>query len=241
MPHPYGFTDALFEAANLEARRRSAALRQNIGKVFEPATFGSGGAPRSKLDEIESYLGHSLPEDLAYLAQHTLDPNGLALRWLQGPAAIEEFEDWVRQGLLFDIEQAALWLADWGPRPESPAERLELFEAEFESWPKLLPLDGHRAIPASPVEAGNPVFSVMQSDIIYYGTTLADWMSLDLTLDGRGDYAKHNAVEHVRHIPIWSDFAEGTEGFLAAPHRSAKEQERAWKEITALFSPPRKN
>jgi len=224
--HPYGFSDALFEAANRESRRVSAARRQSTGKTFEPTTFGNAGATRDKLGEIEAYLGHPLPADLVYLAQHTHDPDGLAMRWLKGPAAIREFEAWVRHGLRFDIEHSALWLADWGPRPDDLADRLERFEAEFESWPKLLPLTGHRATPARPIEAGNPVFSIMQSDIIYYGATLADWMALDLTSGDNGDFARLDAVDNFRHIPIWSDFAEGTEGFTIR-HADPVQEERA--------------
>lgn len=226
MSHPFGFSDALFEAANRESRRAAAALRRLPSNNSTPAIFGKVGASREKLEEIENHLGHSLPPDLIYLAEHTNDPDGLCMRWLQGPHAIEAFEERVKYGLSFDIGQNGLWLASWGPRPAAPMDRLALFEAEFQRWPKLLPLSGHRAIPATPTEAGNPVFSVMQSDIVYYGTTLADWMALDLTVEWRGDHATRSPAGRARHIPVWSDFAEGTEGF-AVRHTDPGREERA--------------
>lgn len=41
--------------------------------------------------------------------------------------------------------------------------------------PRLIPICSHRYIPEEPHDAGNPVFSVMQSDVIYYGADLANY------------------------------------------------------------------
>jgi hypothetical protein len=67
--------------------------------------------------------------------------------------------------------------------------------------PRLIPLIAHRYIPDAPHEAGNPVFSVMQADTIYYGADLADYFRREFAarptdLDPVGD---------VRFIPFWSE------------------------------------
>lgn len=46
----------------------------------------------------------------------------------------------------------------------------------LEGSPKLIPIYGHRFIPDSPSEWGNPIFSISQSDIIRYGGSLADYL-----------------------------------------------------------------
>jgi hypothetical protein len=42
--------------------------------------------------------------------------------------------------------------------------------------PKLIPVFLHRMMPDEPRKAGNPVFSVHQTDIIYYGHDLPDYL-----------------------------------------------------------------
>jgi hypothetical protein len=42
--------------------------------------------------------------------------------------------------------------------------------------PQLIPVFMHRMMPDEPHEAGNPVFSVHQTDIILYGCDLADFL-----------------------------------------------------------------
>ncbi len=39
----------------------------------------------------------------------------------------------------------------------------------------MIPVFSHRYLPDDPNEAGNPVFSVYQTDIIYYGADLLDY------------------------------------------------------------------
>lgn len=234
MSYAFGFSSTLFEAANLESRRRSEALSRSIGKKISPAKFGGDGATQGAIQAVQEYLGHTLAPDLLYLAERTCDPDGTCMRWMKGPSEIQAFREWVLEGLRFDVLDNGLWLASWGERPESPKDRIAKLESEFETWPKLLPLNGHRAIPASPCEAGNPIFSIMQSDIIYYGATLADWMALDLTASGHGERTRPSSTAKVRHIPIWSDFAEQTDGFtteFAGP---------VIDEIKALFKSPLK-
>ena len=38
-----------------------------------------------------------------------------------------------------------------------------------------MPLVFHRYLPTEPNESGNPIFSIYQSDAIYYGADLADY------------------------------------------------------------------
>ena len=67
--------------------------------------------------------------------------------------------------------------------------------------PRLIPVMGHRYIPAEPELAGNPVFSVYQTDIIYYGVDLATYLRCEF---GQLDHV--NAVrEEARRIRFWSE------------------------------------
>jgi hypothetical protein len=63
---------------------------------------------------------------------------------------------------------------------------------------KLIPIYGHRMMPDEPHLPGNPVFSVYQTDIIYYGYDLADYLRHEFHLPGREPWP-----ERVRAIRFW--------------------------------------
>ncbi len=109
---------------------------------------------------------------------------------------------WPFEGLLFDIEHSDWWPADWGEWPAPLEERADILRARLAGAPKLIPLYGHRYLPEQPHAVGNPVFSVYQADIIYYGANLDDYLRREA-----GD--RDLPWPSIRHIPFRSSFAEG--------------------------------
>jgi len=79
-------------------------------------------------------------------------------------------------GILFDVEQNNFWLTKWGPKPPDIADAKMLAKEKVKAAPKLIPICSHRLMPESPHQSGNPVFSVHQTDIIYYGINLRDYL-----------------------------------------------------------------
>ena len=80
--------------------------------------------------------------------------------------------------------------------------RKALTSREYKKYPKLIPVFLHRYIPSTPQETGNPVFSVYQMDIIYYGTDLATYFrnAFKLKLPDDLEFPKE-----VKHIRFWSE------------------------------------
>jgi hypothetical protein len=102
-------------------------------------------------------------------------------RLVEGPDwndenAIRSILAWPFEGLLFDVEHNALWWPEWGSRPDQPDAREDVLRDVVARAPRLIPILAHRFLPATPKEAGNPVFSVHQSDIIHYGANLEDYL-----------------------------------------------------------------
>jgi hypothetical protein len=68
---------------------------------------------------------------------------------------------------------------DWRHRPRE----------EMRAWrerivvPQLIRIAGHRGIPNEPLASDNPVFSVMQTDIVAYGINLADYLANEFHRD----------------------------------------------------------
>ena len=72
---------------------------------------------------------------------------------------------------------------------------------------KLVPLYAHRFLPAAPAQEPSPVLSVYQTDVIYYGDNLLDYIAHEFELPPR-----HAAGPGgVRRISFWSDLVDGTE------------------------------
>ena len=136
------------------------------------------------------YLGEgerpsAAPERLtsAYLRRYrqymVLEEGPSFYNWLTDTDALEGQFAWLWEGLQFDIEHNDLWLSAWGAKPAPLEVRNDRARALVEAAPKLIPIYGHRYLLAEPCAAGNPVFSVYQSDIVVYGANLRDYLLVE--------------------------------------------------------------
>jgi hypothetical protein len=71
--------------------------------------------------------------------------------------------------------------------------------------PTLIPIFSHRYIPAEPHAVGNPVFSVYQTDIIYYGVDLTNYFTNEFSIPHRHDLPDYKSVRKIR---FWSALVE---------------------------------
>lgn len=171
-----------------------------------PVTYSAPGLSSDEIASIEAQLGFRVPEDFAYLFQNLQDPGRVFFPWSEfDKRRYDESIAWVLHGIEFDIEKDNLWLERWGKKPDTLPAALDVARKDFQTWPKLLPIYAHRFLAAEPCRSGNPVFSIMQTDIIYYGSDLPHFL-LNEFVDR--DYALHTQAQNIRRIEIWSDFAE---------------------------------
>lgn len=148
---------------------------------------------------VEGRYGFRFPPDLRAFLQTALPKGPKFPDWRSGDeAAIRDWLDIPRSGVLFDIESNGFWLERWGPRPASDGEALRRGEELLSAAPQLIPIYGHRMMPDEPHRPGNPVFSVHQTDIIHYGFDLADYLRHEFHLPGREPWP-----EKVRPIRFW--------------------------------------
>ena len=104
-------------------------------------------------------------------------------------------------GIYFDIEYNDFWWDAWGTRPTKLNDALTVAKEVLSNVPRLMPIYGHRYIPQEPALAGNPVFSVMQTDVIYYGNDLVSYFANEFHL------TVFESVTSPRHIEFWSELA----------------------------------
>jgi hypothetical protein len=187
----------LFELLNAKQRL--------IGNQI-PVRYGVPGLSSAEIASIEAQLGFRLPDDFAYLFRHLQDPGRILFPWSNfRKQEYDEKTRWVLKGIESSIRLTNFWLERWGNRPALISGAIEIARRDFDSWPKLLPIYAHRFLPAEPCRSGNPVFSIMQTDIIYYGVDIAHCLVNEFV---DHDYARHTRAQDIRRVPIWSDLVE---------------------------------
>jgi len=129
----------------------------------------------------------------------------------------EGFPDWRRpsstsianqfssplDGILFDITKNGFWYHGWGSRPESEQQAVEIAKERIQTAPVLIPVFRHRYMPDRPRLPGNPVFSVHQTDVIYYGFNLMSYLSREFGVEG-----SPTPPEAPRGIEFWSELEQ---------------------------------
>jgi hypothetical protein len=158
------------------------------------------GYTQGELDTAQEKYGLVFPPDLIAFYRERRPVR--AWDWRTDDKEIREMLTWPLEGLLFDVENDDLWWPEWGPRPHSAKARAEVLGHVVAHAPKLIPLLSHRYLPAEPHEAGNPVFSVYQADIIYYGADVTDYFERELVEPRRP------LRGHIKRIRFWSEMVD---------------------------------
>jgi len=133
--------------------------------------------------------------------------------WQNDDEEIVSALNWPLEGLIFDVENNALWPDSWGERPGEVTDAHEKVAQLVASAPTLIPITGHRYLLANSLEAGNPVLSVWGSDIICYGSNLRNFLLLEfssllgLDHDEVAEIANAGITEEkIAAIPFWGEF-----------------------------------
>ncbi len=159
----------------------------------------TGGYTAAELERAQERFSLTFPPDLIELLRDRRPVGGPD--W-NSEEKVRPLLAWPFEGLLFDVEENGLWWTEWGDRPGTAEERAEALRGVVGRAPKLIPIFGHRYLPATPIRAGNPVFSVYQSDVIHYGADLDDY--IDREENGWGCRPWPPVL---REIEFWSELA----------------------------------
>lgn len=167
------------------------------------------GLSNAQLAELEAAVDTQLPFEIGLLLIHGVPDDERWWRWDENPTdMLHRWNGDLLDGMLFDVEHNHAWLPSWGAEPGALDARLEVARQAFSDAPPLLPLYGHRAVPLTAARDedssdSNPVLSVMQTDIIVYGTDLAAWLhrEFDVPLPMWPETP-------ARWFPFWSELIE---------------------------------
>ncbi|MFF8397511.1 hypothetical protein [Streptomyces sp. NPDC016172] len=108
---------------------------------------------------------------------------------------------WPVEGVLLSVEHG-FWHEGWGERPADGTAALATARHHLAAAPALVPVYAHRYLPAGRGSHGHPVLSMWQTDVVYYGLDLVDYMhqEFDEARGGVDENWKPKAT-----VPFWRD------------------------------------
>lgn len=110
--------------------------------------------------------------------------------------------NWPSEGVLFDVEHNTFWYDGWGSRPTDTSAAMATARRMLTRVPTMVPVYGHRYLPAGRETFGHPVLSMWQTDIIYYGVNLADYVDREFGHSGLSEeqWDPHAIVDFWRDL-----------------------------------------
>jgi hypothetical protein len=181
--------------------------KQIINLLEHKGVLFDDGLSNLEVTQIQEKFDLQFPPDLKQFLQMRLPISEEFVNWRQGlfdketAKNIVDRLNWPLDGILWDLRNGD-WLSIWGENPKNQEDKIAIAKSCYARVPKMVPIYSHRYIPSAPNEPGNPVFSVHQTDIIYYGFDLATYFSHEF-------YFKLNDSFHVidkpnRQIEFWT-------------------------------------
>src|SRR5438552_5851821 len=163
------------------------------------------GLSNDEIREVELRYCFQFPPDLRLFLQTALPVSAGFPNWRHDDAALKQQVSWLRDGILFGLEENDFWLDIWGERPKDIEEANMIVVDMISRAPPLIPIYSHRYLPAEPCEPGNPVFSAYQTDIIRYGDTLINYFENEFA-----ENPQYPSDMEPRPIRFWDDLIDRT-------------------------------
>ncbi|GAA0591433.1 hypothetical protein GCM10010174_03040 [Kutzneria viridogrisea] len=157
------------------------------------------GLTEAEFNRVEEHFGLTFADDHRVFLSAGLPVGRRWPDWRDGAEqTLLDQLAWPVEGLLFDVEKNGLWLGEWGERPRELSDAVAVAQQHLAGVPTLIPVFGHRYLPGIAGSWGLPVLSVVQSDIIVYGETLADYIQREFA----NGPERYEAAE----VPFWGQF-----------------------------------
>lgn len=172
---------------------------KNKGIIFDK------GLSLAEIAEIEKRFCITFPAELVQLYSIELPVSDGFYNWRNinedNIRHINEVLNMPLQGLIFDLQSNNFWCDEFGKKPESIEDARNMLIEHYKRAPQMIPIYGHRYMPFLPNETNIPVFSIVQSDIIYYGIDLVSYLEIEFGFKQYIEIVQAN----IRYINFWSD------------------------------------
>jgi hypothetical protein len=162
----------------------------------------------AEIDCIEGTFGFEFADDHRAFLTACLPVGKGWPDWRHGSA--EQLHDALTSpviGVLFDVEHNAFWDRSWGECPADARARSRLARDRLAEVPQMVPIYGHRYLPAGRGTFGHPVLSIHQTDVICYGTDLVDYVYQEFGI-GVGVARTNQRWRPQPTVAFWCDLIE---------------------------------
>ncbi len=160
------------------------------------------------LKRIEKKFGFAFAPDHRELLRTALPVGDSWLNWRHAtPAKIRERLDGPVEGIVLAVRTEGFWLSSWGPRPADEPAAEKVARGRLGGVPVLVPLLGHRYLPAAPAPAGSPVYSVRSAEVGVYAVDLLDYVAREF-----GGPTRELPVAGLPRLDFWSELVPGSVG-----------------------------
>jgi len=163
----------------LEKKKKESASKADYSKEIERVieilkdchVRLKHGMSDKQIEQAEQMYGITFPEDLRAFYQAVVPVGRRFYDWTDlSPENVWHIKRMINHPVsvsLWDIEanwtaNSGLWIPEWGERPERFDKRQSIAANALRSAPKVIPIYGKSFLPASPNEAGNPIFDFFQ-------------------------------------------------------------------------------
>ena len=174
-------------------------------KMKDKGVIFDYGMSSQEIEEVEKFYNILFPVELKQLYSLGLPISDGFYNWrdmsLKNTQFIKNALEMPIKGLQSDLDSGDFWCEDWGLQPDNNEEAQNILLQHYRNAPKLIPIYSHRYIPFITESANIPVFSIMQSDIIYYGTNLISYLEVEFGFKQYNDIINSN----FKYINFWSD------------------------------------
>ena len=165
------------------------------------------GLTEADVKRVQKKFGFTFGPDHRALLRAALPLGDAWLNWRHAtPAKIRERLQAPIEGVVSSVLTNGFWVPAWGARPDDARTLERTARAALSQVPVLVPLYGHRYLPAAPAPEGSPVFSVQQTEVIVYGADLLEYVDVEF---GPQPGAA-TPLSTLPHVEFWSDLALGT-------------------------------
>jgi hypothetical protein len=184
---------------------RTLLPRRVVKRLRQAGVLLSPGLSDRELNDIEARFEFQFSNEHRQLLSLALPLGKDWVDWRSAdPAELTDRLARPISGVIFDVENNAFWPTSWGERPAERAIATQIARARLADVPQLVPVFSHRYLPAGPAAHHSPVLSVHQTDVIYYGNDLLDYVAREFNVP-----PGHNVAP--QRVPFWTDLIEGRE------------------------------
>lgn len=160
------------------------------------------GLSEQEIIKIEQEYNINFPKELQEFYYTALPVSKGFYNWRDfKPANVQYIKDSINRPFkdIYELANEVYWCDEWGDEPNE-SERADAIRERLRKAPALIPIYLHRYIPTINLEP-TPIFSIHDTDIIYYGENLKSYFEIEFGNKKQSDI--NFAI--IKDVPFWSD------------------------------------